>query len=34
MIATFEKVSENAAFYFSNVLINREELIIGSDNGN
>ena len=34
MIATFEKVTENAAFYFANVLKNREELIIGSDNGN
>jgi PHD/YefM family antitoxin component YafN of YafNO toxin-antitoxin module len=34
MVATFEKVTENAAFYFANVIKNREELIIGSDSGN
>ena len=34
MIATLDKVVSNPAFYFSNVIQNNEELIVGSDNGN
>jgi PHD/YefM family antitoxin component YafN of YafNO toxin-antitoxin module len=34
MTATIEKVTADPTFYFRNVQQNREELIVGSDNGN
>jgi PHD/YefM family antitoxin component YafN of YafNO toxin-antitoxin module len=34
MIATVKQISENAEKYFSNVLKNNSELIIGSSGGN
>ena len=34
MVATIEKVISNPTFYFKNVQQNKEELIVGSDNGN
>ena len=34
MIATLEKISGNLAGYLNNVLINREELLVSTINGN